>query len=89
MSPWRFLKREFIWVKQDATQKEITRLVRLAFDLLRGKNYVEARNLLLRALKHETKIENPKLLKWILASLWRTWEQTEEYQDAKSFFLIS
>lgn len=86
MNAWHFLKHKFIWAKQDATQREITRLVRLAFDLLGGKNYVEARGLLLRALQHESKIENPKLLKWILASLWKTWEQTEEYQDATKFF---
>lgn len=58
---WHFLKHKFIWVKQDATQREITRLTGLASDLFRGKNYGEARELLLRALQHESKIENPKL----------------------------
>lgn len=87
MRLWRYFKNKFIWVNnKDPVHSEITRLVGLAFHLLQGENDVEARALLLRALQHESKIANPKLLKWILASLWKTWEQTEDYQDSTKFF---
>jgi len=87
MNLWRLLGIKFIWVRnKDATQREITRLVDLGFSLLQGGNYVEARGLLLRAFQHESKIENPALLKWILMSLAETWLQTEEYQEWTTFF---
>lgn len=87
MRLWRYFKNKFIWVNnKDPVHSEITRLVGLAFHLLQGENDVEARALLLRALQHESKIANPKLLKWILASLWKTWERTEDYQDSTKFF---
>jgi tetratricopeptide (TPR) repeat protein len=87
MNLWRLLRSKFIWVNsKDAAQREVTRLVGLGFSLLQGRNYVEARGLLLRALQHESKIENPALLEWILTSLAITWEQTEEYQEGTTFF---
>lgn len=63
MNLWNFLKRKFSRTNgtQDS-QKEVTRFVSLAFSLLQGENYLEARGLLLRALQHESKIENPALL---------------------------
>ena len=87
MSLWDFLKRKFNNTNnQEAVQKNVTRLVSLAFSLLQSKNYVEARGLLLRVLEHKNEIENPALLEWILGSLFVTWEQTEEYSESIAFF---
>jgi tetratricopeptide (TPR) repeat protein len=87
MNPWQFLKGQFQRgnSKHDG-EKTVTRLVELAFSLLQGGNYVEAQGLLLRALEHKSEIQNPVLLEWILTSLSRTWEETEEYQKWSEFF---
>ena len=87
MSLWQFLKRQFQRgnSKHDG-EKTVTRLVELAFSLLQGGNYVEAQGLLLRALEFQSEIQNPVLLEWILTSLSKTWEETEDYQKWTEFF---
>src|SRR5437899_11933151 len=64
----------------------VSRLFDLALSLLQGVNYIEAQGLLLRALEYKSEIQNPVLLDWILTSLSRTWEETEEYQKWAEFF---
>lgn len=87
MNPWQFLKRQFQRGKsKDEGQRTVTRLVDLSFSLLQGGNYIEARGLLLRALDYQNEIQNPLLLEWILTSLSRTWEETEEYRQWTEFF---
>jgi tetratricopeptide (TPR) repeat protein len=87
MNFWQLLKGRFNGTKRsNGVQEEIARLLSLGFSLLQGENYVEARGLLLRAVQHETKIDNPSLLEWILNSLSLTWEQSEEYQEWTTFF---
>lgn len=87
MNPWQFLKLQFQRGKsKDDGQKTVTRLVDLSFSLLQGGNYIEARGLLLRALDYQSEIQNPILLEWILTSLSRTWEETEEYRQWTEFF---
>jgi len=87
MNPWQFLKRQFQrGNNKDYGEKTVTRLVDLAFSLLQGGNYIEAQGLLLRALEYKSEIQNPVLLDWILTSLSRTWEETEEYQKWTEFF---
>jgi len=87
MSPWEFLKRQF----QQGNNKEdgaktVTRLVNLAFSLLQGGNYVEAQGLLLKTVEYKSEMQNPVLLDWILTSLSKTWEETEDYQKWTEFF---
>ncbi len=87
MNPWQFLKRQFQRGNNRADgEKTVTRLVDSAFSLLQGGNYIEAQGLLLRALEYKSEIQNPVLLDWILTSLSRTWEETEEYQKWTEFF---
>lgn len=87
MNPWQFLKRQFQRENNKGHgQKTVARLVDLAFSLLQGGNYTEARGLLLRALDYQSEIQNPILLEWILTSLSRTWEETEEYRKWTEFF---
>lgn len=87
MNPWQFFKRQFQRGngKHDA-EKTVKHLVELAFSLLQGGNYVEAQGLLLRALEYKSEIQNPALLEWILTSLSKTWEETEDYQKWAEFF---
>jgi tetratricopeptide (TPR) repeat protein len=68
------------------SQQIVTRLVELAFSKLRERDYIEAQRLLLRSLEYKSEIQNPVLLEWILASLSKTWEETEEYQKWTEFF---
>lgn len=82
MNPWQFLKH----LRRRNSQQIVKRLVDLAFSRLQGGNYIEARQLLLRALEYKSEIQNPVLLEWILASLSKTWEETEEYQKWTEFF---
>lgn len=87
MNIWRFLKSKFNGTNsRETAQQEVTYLVGLGFSLIQSEHYTDARQLLLRVLQHEDKIENPALLEWILASLFITWEQTEEYQESTAFF---
>jgi len=67
-------------------QKTFTRLIDLAASQLQGGNYVEARELLLKALEYKTEIQEPIILEWILSWLAMSWEQTEEYQKWTAFF---
>jgi len=82
MNPWQFLK----LLRRRNSQQIVKRLVDLAFSRLQGGNYSEARQLLLRALEYKSEIQNPVLLEWILASLSKTWEETEEYEKWTKFF---
>jgi hypothetical protein len=87
MNPWGFLKRLFQrGNNKDAGEKAVTRLVNLAFSQLQGGNYVEAQELLLKALEYKSEMQNSVLLDWILTSLSKTWEETEEYQKWTEFF---
>ena len=87
MSLWNSLKRKFKKTRnKDDAQREITRFVGLAASVVQSEHYVEARDLLLRALQHENDIDNPALLEWIVSVLFITWEQTEEYDEATTFF---
>jgi tetratricopeptide (TPR) repeat protein len=87
MNPWQFIKRRFQRRNnKDHGEKIVTRQVELAFSLLQGSNYIEARGLLLRTLEYKSEIQNPILVEWILISLSRTWEETEEYQKWTDFF---
>jgi tetratricopeptide (TPR) repeat protein len=87
MNPWEFLKRQFQGGNsKDDGEKAVTGLVNSAFDLLQGGKYVEAQGLLLRVLEHKREIQNPVLLEWILTSLSKTWEETEEYQKWTELF---
>jgi Tfp pilus assembly protein PilF len=77
MNPWGFLKRLFQrGNNKDAGEKAVTRLVNLAFSQLQGGNYVEAQELLLKALEYKSEMQNSVLLDWILTSLSKTWEET-------------
>jgi hypothetical protein len=81
MNPWELLKRQFQrGNSKDDGEKAVTRLVNLAFSLLQGGNYIEAQGLHLKALEYKSEMQNPALLDWILTSLSKTWEETEEYQ---------
>jgi tetratricopeptide (TPR) repeat protein len=87
MNPLQFIKRQFQRRNnKDHGEKIVTRQVELAFSLLQGGNYIEARGLLLRTLEYRSEIQNPILLEWILISLSRTWEETEEYHKWTEFF---
>ena len=87
MNPWEFLKRQFQrGNNKDDGEKAVMRLVNLAFSLLQGGEYVEAQGLLLKALEYKSEMQNPVLLDWILTSLSKTWEETEEYQKWTEFF---
>lgn len=82
MNPWQLLRH----LRRRNRQQIVERLVGLAFSRLQGGNYIEARQLLLRALEYKSEIHNPILLEWILTSLSKTWEETEEYQKWTEFF---
>jgi tetratricopeptide (TPR) repeat protein len=84
MNPWQLFKRQF--QRRNNKEQIISRQCELAFSLLQGHNYIEARGLLLRTLEYKSDITNPILLEWILVSLSRTWEETEEYQKWTEFF---
>ena len=87
MNPWEFLKRQVQrGNNKDDREKAFTRLVNLAFSLLQGGNYIEARGLLLKALEYKSEMQNSVFLDWILTSLSKTWEETEEYQKWTEFF---
>jgi tetratricopeptide (TPR) repeat protein len=87
MDSWEFLKRLFQREnRKDGAENTVTHLVGVAFSLLQGANYLEARRVLLRALEYKAEIQNPVLLEWILTSLSRTWEETEEYEKWTAFF---
>jgi len=87
MNPWQFLKRQFQRINNKVDNEQIVaRLVDSAYSLLQRGNYIEARGLLLRALEYKSEIQNPILLEWILTSLSKTWEETEEYQKWTEFF---
>lgn len=86
MNPWQFLKRQFQHGKRDEAPEPVTRLVDMGFSLLREGKYIEARVALLRALDYQSEIQNSILLDWILTSLSKTWEETEEYQEWTEFF---
>ena len=83
MNPWQSLRLRF---RRRNSQQIVTRLVELAFSKLQGSDYIEAQGLLLRSLEYKSEIENPVLLEWILTSLSKTWEETEEYQKWTEFF---
>ena len=82
MNPWQFIKR----LGRRNTEQIVTRLVELAWSKFQVGNYIEARGLLLRTLEFKTEIQNPILLEWILTTLSKTWEETEEYQKWTEFF---
>jgi tetratricopeptide (TPR) repeat protein len=91
MSLWNFLKQHLSRTNNGTSngrsaQKQIPILVNLAFSLIQGRNYSEAKEVLLRAFEHESEIQNPELLEWILSSLCIIWEQTEQYQEWTKFF---
>ena len=87
MNPWEFLKRQFQRENREHdAEKTVPRLVGLAFSLLQGGNYIEAQAVLLKALEYKSEIQNPLLLDWILTSLSKTWEETEDYQKWTEFF---
>jgi len=86
MNPWEFLKRQFQRGNNKEDAKTVTRLVNLAFSLLQGGNYVEAQGLLLKTVEYKSEMQNPVLLDWILTSLSKTWEETEDYQKWTEFF---
>jgi tetratricopeptide (TPR) repeat protein len=64
----------------------VTHLINSAYSLLQGGDYIEAQSVLLRALDHQSEIRDPLALEWILLSLARTWEETEEYKKWTDFF---
>jgi len=82
MNPWQFIKR----LGRRNSEQIVTRLVELAWSKFQGGNYIEARGLLLRTLEFKNEIQNPILLEWILTTLSKTWEETEEYQKWTEFF---
>jgi tetratricopeptide (TPR) repeat protein len=82
MNPWQFIKR----LGRRNSEQIVTRLVELAWSKFQAGNYIEARGLLLRTLEFKSEIQNPILLEWILATLSKTWEETEEYQKWTEFF---
>jgi tetratricopeptide (TPR) repeat protein len=51
-----------------------------------SKNYDKARDLLLQALKHRDKIEDPAIADYVLQSLGLTWLLADKYEEAISFF---
>jgi tetratricopeptide (TPR) repeat protein len=51
-----------------------------------SKNYDKARDLLLQALKHRDKIEDPAIRDGLLQSLEVTWLFADKYEEAISFF---
>jgi hypothetical protein len=70
MNPWLLLKRQFQRNENEGNgQKTFTRLIDLAASQLQGGNYVEARELLLKALEYKTEIQEPIILEWILSWL--------------------
>jgi tetratricopeptide (TPR) repeat protein len=82
MNPWQFIKR----LGRRNSEQIVTHLVELAWSKFQGGNYIEARGLLLRTLEFKSEIQNPILLEWILTTLSKTWEETEEYQKWTEFF---
>jgi len=82
MNPWQFFKR----LGHKNSKQIVARLVELAWSKFQGCNYIEARELLLRILEFKSEIQNPALLEWILTTLSRTWEETEEYEKWTEFF---
>jgi tetratricopeptide (TPR) repeat protein len=51
-----------------------------------SKNYDKARDLLLQAVKHRDKIEDPAIADYVLHSLGLTWLLADKYEEAISFF---
>jgi len=51
-----------------------------------SKNYDKARGLLLQAVQHRDKIEDPAIADYVLQSLGLTWLLTDKYEEAISFF---
>lgn len=87
MNPWHLLRGMFQSEShKNGGQETIARLIDLAVPLLQGGNYVEARELLLRALNKKSEIPDSTVLEWILNWLSMTWEQTEDYQEWAAFF---
>ena len=81
-----FLKGWFARVSRTRAEREFDGLIESSISLLRIENYPEARKQLLRAVAHDLASERPEVLAWILDRLWATWEQTENYQEATTFF---
>ena len=53
---------------------------------LESKKYDKARDLLLRAMKHRDKIEDPAVADYLLQALEATWLLTDKYEEAITFF---
>jgi tetratricopeptide (TPR) repeat protein len=51
-----------------------------------NKKYDKARDLLLRAIRHRDKIEDPAVADYVLQSLEVTWLFTDKFEEAISFF---
>jgi tetratricopeptide (TPR) repeat protein len=87
MNPWHFLKRQLQrGNNKDNGERSVTRLVEVASSLLQGGDYVKAQTVLLRVLNSQSEIHEPIFLEWILTSLARTWEETEDYRRWTEFF---
>ena len=80
MTLWNFKNRRSR-NSREGEQEAPTRLAESAFALLQKGEYIEARSVIMRALNLRSELaDNPVLLEWLLNSLARTWEETEEYQ---------
>src|SRR5260370_4693123 len=82
------------WFRQKSSQNDGADLAGVAaykfvyevHSELVGKKYDKARDLLLRAMKHRDKIEDPAIADYFLQSLELTWLFTDKYEEAISFF---
>jgi tetratricopeptide (TPR) repeat protein len=85
MTLWNFQNRWSRKSRKDE-QETPTSLAESAFALLQKGEYIEARSVIMRALDLQSKLaDNLVLLEWLLGSLARTWEETEDYQAGTEF----
>jgi tetratricopeptide (TPR) repeat protein len=72
--------------KKDDFDASLPQLLRTVYSDLQLKNFAEARRLLLDALEHRDKIEDPVFVAYILSYLSWTWSSPSEYASAIRFF---
>lgn len=87
MSLWSSLRERFRGKgTRYAVPDGVTSLTQLAYSCFQRAEYVDARELLMKALEQRNEIQDPAVLNWVLGCLWWTWTLGEQYRDGTEFF---